>query len=296
MAGQEKDVYESFTIIEEMKGKYQEPNFDVDTEDTDELNENPLEVLKEAAFEILKENPGSDFGDWQQEFVSEYGNELVEEYGDNPQDVYSALSDLWESPYYDDASELEYNYNEWALAFATEEALQMYHDMIYQREKSVNEAVRRATQNIEKEEVQKQRYYRVKGKQLSLSLATHSGTLTKNDLENNLMAAIQKSNDYGEDWIQDLRLHWYQESGMVPRTDDESLLENEEEIERQIDNMLDPWTSGWRTEMLLDYAGVGEELVSLSEEELEELNSDESESWTLSVIITEHLPYEPPKY
>lgn len=115
-------------------------------EDEDELYDNSLEELKKAAFEILKENPGSDLGDWQQELISGYGNELVEEFGNNPADVYSSLSDLWESPYYDGDSGLEYNYNEWALAFATEDAVRMYRDMIYEREKGIEDVIRRANQ------------------------------------------------------------------------------------------------------------------------------------------------------
>ena len=280
-----------------MKGNtiYQKPAFDVDVEDSDSLFENPLEVLKVAAFEILRENPGSEYDDWQQNLILEYGSELVDEFGNDPANVYSGLADLWECPFYDDKSELEYDFNEWALAFATEESVQMYYDMIYQREKSINKAVQRAAKNNEEGE-HKPKYYKVRDTPTSLSLATHSGTLTRNDLKHNLMVAMQKSNDYGEDWIQDLRIDWYQESGIIPRTEDESRLGRKEEMEWQIENMLDPWTSGSMAEMLVDYSGVGEELALLTEEELEELNSDESESWTLKVIITEHLPYEHPAY
>ena len=103
------------------------------------------------------------------------------------------------------------------------------------------------------------------------------------------------ANDYGEDWIADLKEHWYQVSGMIMPTEDESLLENEEVMESQIEDMLDPWTSGYRTEMLLQEAGVGKELTPLDKEQMERLE-DEQDNWTLQVIIIEHLPYESPCY
>jgi hypothetical protein len=97
---------------------------------------NTLDELKQAAFRILRDNPGGEMDDWQQEFISEYGNELMDEYGPDPADVYSSLADLWEGPYYDSESGLEYNLCEWALAFATEESVRMYYDLIEQRKKS----------------------------------------------------------------------------------------------------------------------------------------------------------------
>lgn len=97
---------------------------------------NTLDELKQAAFDILCKNPGSDMSDWKDELISEYGNELMEEYGPDPADVYASLADLWEGPYYDSESGLEYNLCEWALAFATEESVRMYYDLIEQRKKS----------------------------------------------------------------------------------------------------------------------------------------------------------------
>lgn len=88
-----------------------------------------LEELKAAAFEVLLENPGCEQSDWAQILVEQYGTELVDEYGPSPADVFASLADLWESPYYDENSGLEYDYKDWAEALWTEAAVQMYYDL-----------------------------------------------------------------------------------------------------------------------------------------------------------------------
>lgn len=139
------------------------------------------------------------------------------------------------------------------------------------------------------------KYYAVKDSPLSLSLAEHEGNLTQSDIKENLKKAIRLSNEYGEDWIADLNECWYQRSGMILPTEDEELLEREDVMDYQIGEMLDPWSSGYRTEMLLKMAGKGKKLEPLDEDQKLELE-DEADSWTLRTIITEHLPYEEPMY
>ena len=89
-----------------------------------------LEELKAAAFEVLLLNPGCEQSDWAQILVEQYGTELIDAYGTDPREIYSSLADLWESPHHDKASGLEYDYREWAEAFATDTAVQMYYDLI----------------------------------------------------------------------------------------------------------------------------------------------------------------------
>ena len=55
---------------------------------------------------------------------------MVDAYGNNPTEVFADLADLWESPYLDKNSGLEYYYKQWAQAFATDEAVQLYYDLI----------------------------------------------------------------------------------------------------------------------------------------------------------------------
>lgn len=92
--------------------------------------EDTLDELKAGAFEVLLLNPGCDIGDWEQILVEQYGTELIDAYGTDPATVYASMSDLWESPYYDKASGLEKDYKEWAEAFATEAAVDLYYELV----------------------------------------------------------------------------------------------------------------------------------------------------------------------
>ena len=91
--------------------------------------------LKDAAFEVLLENAGSDKCDWRDMLICEYASELTEAYGSDQAEVYAMIDELWESPYYDERSGLEYDYHDWAEAFATDAAVQMYHDFTCQMKK-----------------------------------------------------------------------------------------------------------------------------------------------------------------
>ena len=89
-----------------------------------------LAQLKDLAFETLLNHPGCDYVDWQNLLVEECAGELIEAYGSNPFEVLEELSKLWETPYHDRRSNLEYRFREWAEAFATEMSVQMYRDLI----------------------------------------------------------------------------------------------------------------------------------------------------------------------
>ena len=111
----------------------QEPNEDFDEElENEDDSSDTLAELKAAAFEILLTEPGSEFDDWRWELINNYGTELTDEFGSDPFDVDASISDLWETPYYDEASGLEYDFSDWASAFATEQSVQMYYDFISQ--------------------------------------------------------------------------------------------------------------------------------------------------------------------
>ena len=88
-----------------------------------------LEELKAAAFEVLLLNPGCEQSDWSQILVQQYGTEVVDAYGNNPPEVFALLADLWESPYFDKNSGLEYDYKTWAEALCTDASVQMYYDL-----------------------------------------------------------------------------------------------------------------------------------------------------------------------
>lgn len=86
-----------------------------------------LQELKEAAFEYLLLNPGSEFGDWQQGLISDYPAEVVDALGNNPNEVFADLADLWESDYEDPKTGIEQKLCEWAMSFANEYAVGIYY-------------------------------------------------------------------------------------------------------------------------------------------------------------------------
>ena len=83
--------------------------------------------LKEAAWNILHENPGTDFGDWQMMLIEQYPTEVVDALGTNPLEVFAELSDWWDCMDYDDGVlEIPHTFREWAEYFATERSVELY--------------------------------------------------------------------------------------------------------------------------------------------------------------------------
>lgn len=83
--------------------------------------------LKEAAWNILHENPGTDFGDWQMMLIGQYPTEVVDALGTNPPEVFAELSDWWDCMDYDDGVlEIPHTFREWAEYFATERSVELY--------------------------------------------------------------------------------------------------------------------------------------------------------------------------
>ena len=83
--------------------------------------------LKEAAWNILHEDPGTDFGDWQMMLIEQYPTEVVDALGTNPPEVFAELSDWWDCMDYDDGVlEIPHTFREWAEYFATERSVELY--------------------------------------------------------------------------------------------------------------------------------------------------------------------------
>lgn len=89
-----------------------------------------MDELRDAAFEYLLLNPGSEFGDWQKGLIEEYPTEVVDALGTNPDEVYSDLTDLWEREYLDPKTGLEQKFSEWAMSFANEYAAGVYYFLV----------------------------------------------------------------------------------------------------------------------------------------------------------------------
>jgi len=95
--------------------------------------------LKEAAWNILHENPDTDMESWKMMLIGQYPTEVVDALGTNPPEVFADLSDWWESMEYDDGiTGICCTFGEWAEYFATERSVELY-DMLVEakREKGV---------------------------------------------------------------------------------------------------------------------------------------------------------------
>lgn len=104
--------------------------------------------LKEAAWNVLHENPGIDFGEWSQSLIEQYPTEVVDALGSNPMDVYASLADMWDSDDYTDEETGEcHSFKEWAEYFATDRSVELY-DLLAES--------RRDLRRVEARQVQKQ--------------------------------------------------------------------------------------------------------------------------------------------
>lgn len=93
--------------------------------------------LKEAAWNILHENPGTDFGDWQTMLIEQYPTEVVDALGTNPPEVFAELSDWWDCMDYDDGVlEIPYTFRDWAEYFATERSVELY-DLLVEAKREI---------------------------------------------------------------------------------------------------------------------------------------------------------------
>lgn len=93
--------------------------------------------LKEAAWNILHENPGTDFGDWQMMLIEQYPTEVVDALGTNPPEVFAELSDWWDCMDYDDGvMEIPHTFREWAEYFATERSVELY-DLLVEAKRKI---------------------------------------------------------------------------------------------------------------------------------------------------------------
>lgn len=86
--------------------------------------------LKEAAWNILHENPDTDMESWKMMLIEQYPTEVVDALSTNPPEVFADLSDWWESMEYDDGiTGLCSTFGEWAEYFTTERSVELY-DML----------------------------------------------------------------------------------------------------------------------------------------------------------------------
>lgn len=94
-----------------------------------QLQDESMDELKHAAFEVLLLHPGCDLRRWYAILCEQYNAELTDAFGRSPAATNNEICKLWETPYKDTASGLEYTFEIWAQCFCNEAAVQMYHDM-----------------------------------------------------------------------------------------------------------------------------------------------------------------------
>lgn len=83
--------------------------------------------LKQAGWNILHENPGTEFGDWVTMLMEQYPTEVVDAVGSHPAEAYASLSDMWDSDdYMDDDTAMCCTFAEWAEYFATDRSVTLY--------------------------------------------------------------------------------------------------------------------------------------------------------------------------
>ncbi len=87
--------------------------------------------LKEAAWNVLHENPSTDLESWKMLLIEQYPTEVVDTLGTNPPEVFAELSDWWDTMDYDDGVlEISYTFKDWAEYFATEKSVELYDRLV----------------------------------------------------------------------------------------------------------------------------------------------------------------------
>ena len=89
-----------------------------------------FEELKQAAWNILHENPGTEYGDWIAMLIEQYPMEVVDALGTNPVEVEAQLCDMWDCNDWEDEETGEcHSFATWAEYFATDRSVELY-DML----------------------------------------------------------------------------------------------------------------------------------------------------------------------
>lgn len=92
--------------------------------------------LREGAWQILHDDPGTDREEWRQELLAQYPTEVVDTFGTNPPEAYAAMDDWWDYKEYEDPrTGINDVYKDWALIFANEKTVEIYEQLAEMRQK-----------------------------------------------------------------------------------------------------------------------------------------------------------------
>lgn len=107
---------------EEMESLLNALNEMLDEEEPDFYGE-----LKQCAWNILHENPGTEFGDWMNMLIEQYPTEVMDAIGSHSAEAYASLTDMWDTEDYEDADTGEcHTFKDWAEYFATDRSVELY--------------------------------------------------------------------------------------------------------------------------------------------------------------------------
>lgn len=110
----------------------------VEEEDPDFYGE-----LKQAAWNVLHENPGYGFDEWVQTLIDQYPSEVVDAVGSHPAETYASLADMWDSKDYEDPETGEcHSFQRWSDYFATDESVELY-DLLAEAKREIRRLERR---------------------------------------------------------------------------------------------------------------------------------------------------------
>lgn len=100
---------------------------------TEVNDQNSMDELKAAAFEVLLLNPGSEQADWSMELVTNYSIEVIDAFGTDPGECFTSLVDFWNESYLDPATGIEKSYSDWAATLCNEQTVELYYELVEAR-------------------------------------------------------------------------------------------------------------------------------------------------------------------
>lgn len=93
------------------------------------MNENLIEELHHAAFEVLLLHPSTTRDTWVQTLMEQYPTEVIDALGTDTETTRKRLNKMWHDTYTDTAGETR-SYADWAALFATDADVQAYYKTI----------------------------------------------------------------------------------------------------------------------------------------------------------------------
>lgn len=86
--------------------------------------------LREGAWLILHNEPGTDREEWRQELLRQYPTEVVDTFGTDPAEAYAQMDEWWESETYkDETTGIRETYQDWSLIFSNEKSVMVFDEL-----------------------------------------------------------------------------------------------------------------------------------------------------------------------